>query len=543
LADTFKSKYKIEEASLNHYSAIASLMYNGQRQPAEVIVQAALEVLDALRVDSGTGPDLLPARILKECARVLAKPFSMLANIILRKGRWPEVWITHWIVPIYKRGSVYAAQNYRGVHLTAQLSKAMERLLSKLFKPFVMGHNLFGRNQFAYTAKRGARDVLALMAIVWITALAKNRKVAIYCSDVSGAFDRVSVERLTAKLKAKKLHPKIVAVMVSWLRNRKAEVIIGGARSRAFVLADMVFQGTVWGPDLWNFFYEDAKEAIQELSYTETVYADDLNAYREFPGGVKNDTIWKSLAACQKELHDWGDANQVIFDGTKESKHILSKSEAAGPDFKLLGVVFDVQLQMTTAVDTVVQEAGWKLKMLIRTRRFYTDAELVALYKAHLLAYIEYRTPAIYHAKRELLNKLDRVQSRFLKDMGIEEDTALMHFHLAPLSARRDMAMLGLLHRTVIGRGPPHFREHLAIESGRRIRDPRKDLKDPMVKRSVLGLIAVYNLLPWACRKTNAVSDFQCQLQQLLKNRLGDSCEDWAETLSPRVPLERHPLK
>ena len=134
--------------------------------------------------------------------------------------------------------------------------------------------------------------------------------------------------------------------------------------------------------------------------------------------------------------------------------HILSASEPCGKDFKMLGVVFDVTLTMRSAVDGLVMEAGWKLKMVIRTRRFYTDAELVVLYKAHLLSFLEYRTPAIYHAKREILWKLDRVQSRFLEDAGLNEADALMKFSLAPLSGRRDMAMLGLIHRTVLGRGP-----------------------------------------------------------------------------------------
>ena len=41
----------------------------------------------------------------------------------------------------------------------------------------------------------------------------EKRKVAMYCSDVSGASDRVNSARLVAKLKAKKLHPKIVEVL------------------------------------------------------------------------------------------------------------------------------------------------------------------------------------------------------------------------------------------------------------------------------------------------------------------------------------------
>ena len=100
------------------------------------------------------------------------------------------------------------------------------------------------------------------------------------------------------------------------------------------------------------------------------------------------------------------------------------------------------------------QIALWKgLRVVGRSRGLYTDSDLVVLYKSHLLSYLEYRTPAIYHATRAVLCRLDAVQTRFLKDIGVDEVTALLGFHLAPLSARRDMALLGLIHRVVLGKG------------------------------------------------------------------------------------------
>ena len=194
----------------------------------------------------------------------------------------------------------------------------MERLLKSLLTPYVLKNCIFGRNQFAYTPERGARDALAKMGITWIMALAKRRKVAIYCSDVSGAFDRVKLERLAAKLKVKKVQPKLVDVLVSWLKNLRARVDVGGETSEEIILENMMFQGTVFGPDLWSIFYEDARKAIEEMHYEESVFADDLNAYRVFPKTTPNNKILKSLEACQRELHSWGDANQVQFDGGKE---------------------------------------------------------------------------------------------------------------------------------------------------------------------------------------------------------------------------------
>ena len=51
---------------------------------------------------------------------------------------------------------------------------------------------------------------------------------------------------------------------------------------------------------------------------------------------------------------------------------------------------------------------------------------------------------------------IDRVQSRILHTMGVSEIDALCIFSVALPSARRDMPMLGVLHRAALGRPPPH---------------------------------------------------------------------------------------
>ena len=152
-----------------------------------------------------------------------------------------------------------------------------------MYVPFLTTTVSYGPNQFAYTTGRGARDALAQLVLTWLKALAKGLKVGVYCSDVSGAFDRVKTERLIAKLRSKKLRPEIVDVLASWVRQRTARVVVGGKQSPVFSFSEMVYQGTVLGPVLWKLFYEDARRAIEEWLLEEIVHADDLNAYRQFP--------------------------------------------------------------------------------------------------------------------------------------------------------------------------------------------------------------------------------------------------------------------
>ena len=172
-------------------------------------------------------------------------PLQLLARTILALGRWPECWILHWIIPLHKRHATHDTDNYRGIHLTAQLSKAMERYMGKLFIPYVMTDPIIGANQFAYREKRGARDLLALLTMQWLCGMDAGKKFVLYCSDVSGAFDRVWRERMQAKLVAKGLHPRIILVVMSWLRDRIAHVLVNGEQSSPMTLTNMVFQGTV----------------------------------------------------------------------------------------------------------------------------------------------------------------------------------------------------------------------------------------------------------------------------------------------------------
>ena len=80
----------------------------------------------------------------------------------------------------------------------------------------------------------------------------------------------------------------------------------------------MFFQGTVLGPLLWNVYYY----AVTSTSFIETVFADDLNCFRIFDASHSDDHIFDHLAKCQARLHEWGKANQIAFEASKESVHI-----------------------------------------------------------------------------------------------------------------------------------------------------------------------------------------------------------------------------
>ena len=56
-------------------------------------------VLKQLDAHSGTGPDGISARVLRECRGALELPVLLLTRVIFNQGRWPTSWRTHWIHP------------------------------------------------------------------------------------------------------------------------------------------------------------------------------------------------------------------------------------------------------------------------------------------------------------------------------------------------------------------------------------------------------------------------------------------------------------
>jgi hypothetical protein len=510
----------------------------------------AKATLRELKVDSSTGPDGIPARILKMCASALAIPVALLTRIILKHGVWPNCWKIHWLFPLFKKKSKANPDNYRGIHLTPQISKVAERLLGRLFQPFLEMSGAYGPNQFAYTKERGAKDALALMLLHWILDLSSGKRVGLYCSDVSGAFDRVSPSRLYKKLQAKGVHPQLLAVLHSWLEDRSAVVIVDGIHSNPGPLRNSVYQGTVLGPPLWNCYYEDSRLAVNAEGFAEIVFADDLNCFKSFERFEADAVVLDGLRSCQTSLHEWGAANQVQFDPGKESLHILDSRNPFGEDFTILGITFDTRLVMQTAAHDIAAQAGWRVRSLLRCRRFFSNASLAMLYKSHILSYIEFGTAALYHAPAFMLLPVDPVQELFVIELGISSREALLELNLAPLSTRRDIAMLGLLHRISSGKAPPQFSKfifpgsslhfprdlrHQAGRHNRQFHDPIDGTQSRMMERSLFGAIYTFNMLPQSVVDAKTTSRFQHELQNAVKALARTQHPEWDTLLRTGV--------
>ena len=222
---------------------------------------------------------------------------------------------------------------------------------------------------------------------------------------------------------------------------------------------------------------------------------------------------------------------------------MIRRFRAMVPNFRLLGVVFDPQLLMHKGVRKIAVEAGWRLSALLRPRKFFSTPELMRLYKAHVLSHIESGTAGYFHASASVLSSLDSVQRRLLRELELTEEEALLRFRLAPLHVRREIGMLGFLHRVNLGQTSDQIAELFPRVGERqpsgyqlRVRFHNKQIFDHidnystnLIRRSILGMVSCYNALPQRIVDSKTISSFQSCLQRTIVNRVSEGHVAWQD--------------
>ena len=184
-----------------------------------------VRVLKALDPSKATGSDKIPAKILKVCAVELSIPIMRFVTQMIAEGSWPAVWRRHLVAPIHKKKAKSDPNNYRGVHMTSVLSKVCERIIAKHLARSFQHINAFGDTRWAFRTGRTRQDMIAVLFSKWMLAMNSGKKIGLYLSDISGAFDRVNAKLLMKKLARIGLSPSWLAFIKSYLAPRKQSLL------------------------------------------------------------------------------------------------------------------------------------------------------------------------------------------------------------------------------------------------------------------------------------------------------------------------------
>ena len=536
LDDVLQKKSQLPPETTEHFFAtVADEMSNWfPIRPRQV-----RRLLEKLRIDQATGPDGFPARFLKRLARYLCLPIALIARRIFSEARWPDAWRLHFIVPLFKRGSVSKPGQYRGIHLSSIVAKTVERTIALPLVTFLEKHG-YGKPQWAFRKGSAARDLVTVYVAKWVLCICQGLKVGLYLSDISGAFDKVSRHLLMGKLSQIGLPASFLDFLNSYLMHREGKVTVEGAFSTSMHMCDMVFQGTVLGPPLWNSFFADVIHHVPEGQQEINLFADDLTVMTSVSQNHSNDLLLETLSEIQVRTHAWGARNQVEFDPGKEYFKIIHPALGQGEDWKLLGTLLDSRLSMKPCIEMLLSKLRPKIRALCRLQHMYSVKQMLNLFKAHIWSILEYSNGALILACETQLKRLDSMQRGFLREMGLTDTEAFVTYNFAPPSMRRSIGLLGFLHKRTLRECHPLIIDLLPLAVDRGVSGDfhTKALYSysggvsnnrRLYERSLFRYIHMYNRLPQVLADAASVKELQSKLTHIAKVRAMRDEEDWRQ--------------
>ena len=177
------------------------------------------------------GPNSIPTRILKEFQNILKIPLTIIINISLQTGIFPEQCNIAHITPIFKKGDRLDSSNYRPVSLLSNISKILEKAMYTRLYKFLDKFKRVYKKQFGFRNLHSNNDALVSITEEIKQTLDRDEFACGVFLDFQKAFHTVNHSILIAKL----THYGIRGIALDWfqsyLTNRKQQTSINSTLS------------------------------------------------------------------------------------------------------------------------------------------------------------------------------------------------------------------------------------------------------------------------------------------------------------------------
>ena len=147
-----------------------------------------------------TGYDQINMYTVKKVINNIIEPLTVICNLSLRNGVFPDNMKVVKVVPLFKAGEKDIFTNYRPVSLLPQFSKVLEKLFNKRLDEFMDKFEILCESQYGFRSNRStSHAILELMENV-TNALDKKQSVIGIFIDLKKTFDTINHNLLLSKL-------------------------------------------------------------------------------------------------------------------------------------------------------------------------------------------------------------------------------------------------------------------------------------------------------------------------------------------------------
>ena len=389
-------------------------------------------IIAGLNPCKGTGPNSLPNNVLAMLKAEISIPLSIIFNISLSTGVYPDILKLSQILPIYKKDSKMEKCNYRPISLLSNINKIFEKLMYKRLYHFFESNKTIYSLQFGFRSKHSTRHALIEITEKIRCVLDKGETACGIFIDLQKAFDTVNHNILVNKLEYYGVRGTANNWFKSYLFNRTQYVSIEGFQSDMVQIKHGVPQGSVLGPLLFLVYINDLHKAI---IHSKTYHFADDTHLLNISDSAKR--IQKQVNIDLKCLYKWLLANKISLNCSK-TELIIFQSDRSQETFefnikinghkilpsdsiKYLGVYLDKNLSGKHHCKVLLGKLNRANGMLSKVRHYVPSAELKSIYSAIFSSHLTYNCQVWGQGNNPYLRKIEKAQNKAVRIIQFKE--------------------------------------------------------------------------------------------------------------------------
>ena len=407
--------------------------------------------MTSLNPRKASGPDGIPAWLLKENADLLSGTVTDIINSSYAECRLPPSWKSADTVPIPKQKPIKDVNKHlRPISLTPVLSKLAEDfVVSEHLRPSIL--KKIGDNQFGAIPESSTTHALISMVHSWMKHTdGTGSTVRVVLFDYRKAFDLIDHTLLVRKLLALDMPVGVSCWIIDFLTDRTQRVKLGNdCVSEWRKVPAGVPQGTKLGPWLFILMIDDIDTSNAEL----WKYVDDTTI-AECVDKNKNSTIQSDVeeliakSNCNKFQLNEAKCKELRISFARSTVDfapivINGKAIELVPTVKLLGLNISCDLRWNCHVEEISKKVSSRLYFLKQLKRANVpQKDLLTFYVTCIRPVTEYACPVFHNALPAYLSaELEQLQKRAMRIIFpfTSYRDALQQARLETLSARREL--------------------------------------------------------------------------------------------------------